>query len=72
MVIDEGQLATLYANSIASVSFGQAGLAVLQSFANSVPLVTKNGAVSGGEIDNIEHGVNGLLIKTDRMNWWSK
>lgn len=50
-----------YQTSIASVSFGQAGLAVLQSMAYGVPFVTKENAVSGGEKHNIIDGVNGLL-----------
>jgi len=50
-----------YARAIASVSFGQAGLAVLQSMAFGVPFITKREAVSGGEKFNIEDRINGLF-----------
>jgi glycosyltransferase involved in cell wall biosynthesis len=54
-------LSLYYADTIASVSFGQAGLAVLQSMAFGVPFVTKRSAISGGEKYNIVDGENGLL-----------
>jgi len=54
-------LRTYYSRAIASVSFGQAGLAVLQSMAFGVPFVTKTTAISGGEKHNIVDGVNGLF-----------
>lgn len=59
------ELARYYAEAIASVSFGQAGLAVLQSMAFGVPFVTKENAISGGEKYNIIDGVNGILVKDD-------
>lgn len=52
-----------YKEAIASVSFGQAGLAVLQSMAFGVPFVTTRNAISGGEITNIVHGSNGILCE---------
>lgn len=58
-------LVRYYAEAIASVSFGQAGLAVLQSMAFGVPFITKQNAVSGGEKYNIIDGHNGLLVKDD-------
>jgi glycosyltransferase involved in cell wall biosynthesis len=57
------KLAKYYRDSIASVSFGQAGLAVLQSMAYGVPFVTKKNAISGGEKYNIIDGVNGILCE---------
>lgn len=56
-------LSLLYREAFVSVSFGQAGLAVLQSLGNGVPYVTKQNAISGGEIFNIKDGVNGLLCE---------
>lgn len=58
-------LASYYAEAIASVSFGQAGLAVLQSMAFGVPFVTKKKAISGGEINNIVNGKNGVIVDDD-------
>lgn len=58
-------LRAYYSRAIASVSFGQAGLAVLQSMAFGVPFVTKATAISGGEKHNIIHGVNGFFCEDD-------
>jgi glycosyltransferase involved in cell wall biosynthesis len=54
-----------YARAIASVSFGQAGLAVLQSMAFGVPFITKHTAISGGEKHNILDGYNGIFCSDD-------
>lgn len=62
---DPSELARYYAEAIASVSFGQAGLAVLQSMAFGVPFVTKHNAISGGEKYNITHGETGILVEDD-------
>lgn len=59
---DPKVLANYYGEAIASVSFGQAGLAVLQSMAFGVPFVTKRNAISGGEINNIKDGKNGVIV----------
>ena len=62
---DPAVLANYYAEALASVSFGQAGLAVLQSMAFGVPFLTKRNAISGGEKHNIHDGINGLFCKDD-------
>lgn len=54
-----------YARAIASVSFGQAGLAVLQSMAFGVPFITKRNAISGGEKFNIVDGNNGIFCSDE-------
>lgn len=51
-----------YRRAYACISPGQAGLSVLQSFAYGVPFVTGYGAVSGGEIGNVVHNYNGLIV----------
>lgn len=60
---DPLKLEKYYKEAIASVSFGQAGLAVLQSMAFGVPFVTARNAISGGEITNIVQGLNGILCE---------
>lgn len=65
---DEQTLREFYDRAICSVSHGQAGLSVLKSFAYGVPFVTREGAISGGEIENIEHGVNGILTSGSQTN----
>lgn len=54
-------LQAYYREAIASISYGQAGLTVLQSMAFGVPFVTTENAISGGEKYNIQSGLNGLL-----------
>jgi len=54
-------LQEFYKRAIVSVSYGQAGLGVLQSFAYGVPYITKQNAISGGEKTNIMDGVNGFI-----------
>lgn len=60
---NDNQLTQLYKRTIVSISFGQAGLSVLQSFGYGVPFVTKKNAISGGETTNIIHGYNGYLCE---------
>jgi len=65
---NEEALREYYDHAICSVSFGQAGLSVLQSFAYGVPFVTRRDAISGGEIENIEDGVNGCLCEANQAS----
>lgn len=58
---DEDLLRRFYDRAICSVSHGQAGLSVLQSFAYGVPFITSRGAISGGEVENILPLENGCL-----------
>jgi glycosyltransferase involved in cell wall biosynthesis len=67
-VNDPAKLAEYYDKAIASVSFGQAGLAILQSMAFGVPFVTKKSAISGGEKNNIKDGKNGIFVLNSQSN----
>lgn len=60
---DVGTLRNFYDRAICVVSYGQAGLSVLQSFAFGVPFITSENAISGGEIENIQHKSNGFLVR---------
>jgi len=64
-ITDPVVLSENYARAIASVSFGQAGLSVLQSLGYGVPFITKENAISGGEINNLKDGYNALLCSDD-------
>tara|TARA_R100001143_G_C3361083_1_gene135898 strand:- start:22121 stop:23152 length:1032 start_codon:yes stop_codon:yes gene_type:complete len=62
-ITNASKLEEFYKRAIVSVSFGQAGLSVLQSMAYGVPFVTSENAISGGESNNIHHGKNGFICK---------
>ncbi len=66
-ITDTNELLNFYSQAIVSVSFGQAGLSVLQSLGFGVPFITKKNAVSGGEKTNIIHGTNGFFCE-DNIN----
>lgn len=57
------KLKQFYMESIISVSFGQAGLSVLQALGFGVPFLTKINAISGGEITNIKNMNNGIICE---------
>jgi glycosyltransferase involved in cell wall biosynthesis len=60
---DEDLLRSFHDHAVCSVSFGQAGLSVLQSFAFGVPFVTRRDAITGGEREHVIHRYNGLLCE---------
>lgn len=61
-ITDEKGLKEIFKEIIFSVSPGQAGLSILHCFAFGIPFVTYKDAISGGELDNIIHGKNGMLV----------
>ena len=58
----EKKIEKYYESAIATISYGQAGLAILQSFGHGVCFITTKDAISGGEISNINNFENGILI----------
>jgi glycosyltransferase involved in cell wall biosynthesis len=60
-ITDPKKLSKFYSESIVSVSYGQAGLSVLQCLGFGVPFITKINAISGGEKTNIIDGFNGFF-----------
>lgn len=65
-ITDVKILKEYYKESIVSVSFGQAGLAVLQSIGYGVPFITKLNSISGGEKTNIINGYNGFFCEDSK------
>lgn len=60
-ISDNERLAPFFKRALAIVSPGQAGLTILHGFAHGVPMVTYRYAISGGEMENIVDGRNGVL-----------
>ena len=65
---DTELLRNYYKEALVSVSYGQAGLSVLQSLGYGVPFLTKRSAISGGEISNIKNKVNGIMCEESQTS----
>jgi glycosyltransferase involved in cell wall biosynthesis len=65
---NEQDLLPYYKRAYASISPGQAGLSILQSFALGCPFVTREDAYTGGERFNIKNGETGFLYKAGSEN----
>ncbi len=70
-ITETSKLEKYYKKAILAVSFGQAGLGVLQSLGYGVAFLTYKNAISGGEISNIKHQQTGILCE-DSMEDLSK
>ena len=57
-----------YKSALFSISFGQAGLGILQSLGYGVPFITSKDAISGGEISNIKHEFNVILCENNQAS----
>ena len=65
-VEDPESLKKICSNALLSISPFQAGLSVLLCMGYGTPFATYRNAITGGEIFNIENGVNGVLLNVNQ------
>lgn len=65
-ITNSDKLNDFFNRSLISISLNQAGLSVLHSFANGVPFLTLENAISGGEKWNIKNDFTGYLCKNEQ------
>lgn len=65
-IFDQTILEKHFRESYACISPGQAGLSVLTSMGYGTPYITRKDSITGGEIFNIENGINGVLYNNDK------
>lgn len=61
-ITDQSKLDEIFSRALACISWGQAGLSVLDSFSRGVCFISTKDAFTGGELFNIQNNKNGYLL----------